>query len=78
MLLSKFDKLPIYAMVPPIIDDFSLFYSSIIFIKRYCLMRNSREPFSSLISEYSSIPYDPTKSYGLTQKIKPNVCLSSN
>lgn len=41
-------------------------------------MRNPREFFPLLIPEYSPIPHNPTKNYGLTQKIEPNVCLSSN
>jgi len=65
-------------MVPPIIDDFSIFYESIIFIKRYYLMRNPKESFPSFIPEHFPITHNQIKNSGITQIIESNFYLVSN
>jgi len=78
MLLSKFDKLPLCAIILLITNDFSIFCQSIIFIKRYCLMRNPKESFPLFIPEHFSMTHNPTKNYELKQNIESNVYLSNS
>ena len=75
---ANFDKTANIGYILSTILDFSLFYQSIIFIKRYCLMRNLTESIPLVIPEHSPITHNPTKNYGLTQKIESSVYPSDN
>lgn len=58
VLSSKFDKMTnLCHKIVSIIDDFWLFWHSIILTRSYYLMRNQAEPFALFIPEHTIIPH---------------------
>jgi len=58
---SKFDKMTLYTIVLPTIDDFSVFYKSIIFTQRHWLMENERESFTLSMLDHIITPHYPAR-----------------